>query len=366
MKLLFCISDKEINFTGGRFMQLLYRLSDHNVTVISNSDRVLGHIGPGIENINKVFVKPQEYVWTMQQRDKFAKKFINAFHDIKLCDDMAMWKAEGFDDYLWNVSQFVYPEIEGQYDLMIIPSFSQEDSPGHLIDEFFTSMIFKAKNNNIPIMIINILPSQFISQLLPKFCDYFCVKSQSEKEFLINEYNISENKIFIFTYKPDNYAIDSIEDPFKHYLFKTIQPSRSELNIVLMNHVQKRNELKETVKTIAETGIKFNLFFCMLNYAVKELHEYDIIRELLIPDFSKYIKQIQFIDIIDLTQVLISMDCLITMNYMTISRWCELYNIPHIIYENNEQLKHKLNEIFQNKQKQIGLEDAIKQSLSIL
>ena len=100
MNILFLISEREITLTGGRFLQLLYRLDKHNVTVASNSKRVLNHCDPNLKYITKILVNPQEYQWTMQQRDKFAKKFINSFHDINLCDGMKMWKAEAFDDYL--------------------------------------------------------------------------------------------------------------------------------------------------------------------------------------------------------------------------------------------------------------------------
>ena len=88
MNILFLISEREIILTGGRFLQLLYRFDKHTVTVASNSPRVLNHCDPNLKFITKVLVQPQEYLWTMTQRDKFAKKFINSFHDIKLCDDM--------------------------------------------------------------------------------------------------------------------------------------------------------------------------------------------------------------------------------------------------------------------------------------
>lgn len=100
MKILFLISEREITLTGGRFLQLLHRLGDYQVTVASNSEKVLAHCDTKLTNISKVFVKHQEHTWSMQQRDKFAKKFINAFHKVKLCDNMSMWKAEAFDDYL--------------------------------------------------------------------------------------------------------------------------------------------------------------------------------------------------------------------------------------------------------------------------
>lgn len=357
MNILFLISEREIILTGGRFLQLLYRFDKHTVTVASNSPRVLNHCDPNLKFITKVLVQPQEYLWTMTQRDKFAKKFINAFHDIKLCDDMPMWKAESFDDYLWNVSQFVYPQIEGKFDLILMPAPSKDEAPPHLVDEFYTSQLFKAKTEKIPIMGLEILPIQSIPVLSPKILDYFIVKSKESKEYLINNYQFNTDKIFVIDYKPDNYSLTTIEDTFKHYLFKTIQPPRDSLNLVLMNHVQKRDQLKATVKTLSEISVKVNLTMCLINYAVKELHEMEIIKELLIPDFSKYFKQISFVDISDLPQSLISMDCFITMNHMTIFDWCDRYEIPYVVY--GETLKEELEAIWKLKKQQIGLSNVM-------
>ncbi len=177
MKILFCVSDKEIILTGGRFMQLLYRLQGHEITVCSNSEKVLNNCDPKLEYTKKVLLKPQETIWSMQQRDKFCKKFINAFHEIRLAEDMAMWKAEAFDDYLWNVSQFIYPQIEDKFDYAIFPIPSQEEAAGHLIDEFFTSQIFKCKEEGIKIIGLELLPIQFVPKLFPKIFDFFFVKS---------------------------------------------------------------------------------------------------------------------------------------------------------------------------------------------
>lgn len=214
---------------------------------------------------------------------------------------------------------------------------------------------------------IELLPVQFIPVIFPKVYKYFCIKTESGKQHLMDNFGIDKNNIFVVNYKPDNYALDSIEDIFKHYLFKTNMPPRNEFNIVLMNHVQMRDELKETVKVLSEftnsLGIKLNLIFGTINYAVKELHEAEIIRDLLMPDFSKYVKEIQFVDISDLPQVIVSMDCFISMSYMTIFGWANKYNIPCVVYNNSENLKNELQIIWQNKQKQIGLSDAIKEAL---
>lgn len=361
VKILFLISDREVVLTGGRFLQLLYRLEKHQVTIASNSPKVLNHCDPKLTFVNKVLVKPQEYIWTMQQRDKFTKKFINAFHDIKLCDDIPMWKAEAFDDYLWNVSQFVYPQIEGQFDLILMPVPSKEEAPPHLVDEFYTSQLFKAKTENIPVCGLEMLPIQFCPVFFPKIFDYFVVKSVQSAEYLTNNYDFNMDKVWVINYTPDNYSLETIEDPFKHYLFKTVQPPRNELNVVVMNHVQKRDELKTVVKSLSELSVKVNIVMGLINYAVKELHEMEIVRDLLMPDFSKYFKHISFVDITDLPQLLISMDCFISMNHMTIFNWCDQYNIPYLVYDETESLKVQLENIWKLKKQQIGLQDIMEQ-----
>jgi len=356
MNILFLISEREISITGGRFLQTLYRLKDHTVTIASNSEKVLNNCDPRLENVKRILVKPQEFAWTMQQRDKFAKKFINAFHDLYLCDDMKMWKAEAFDDYLWNVSQFVFPQIEGDFDLLLLSVPSKVESPPHFVDEFFTAQIFKAKQQNIPICGIEILPIENMPILHEHIFDYYIVKSHKSLRYLENT-PISYGDIFLCDYKPDNYSLETIEDIFKHFLFKTVQPERTALNVVLMNHTQKREELKEIVKVLSELPFKVNLTIGLINYAVKELHEMEIIRDLLMPSIKEYFTKITFCDISDLPQTLISMDCLISLSPMTLFKWCDNYNIPYIVYEDSKNLKINLDKIYVNKRNQMGFED---------
>ena len=274
---------------------------------------------------------------------------------------MSMWKAEAFDDYLWNVSQFVYPPIEGNYDLVLCPTPSQEESSGHVIDEFFTVQLFKAKRDNTPICGIEILPVQFIPNLFPKIFDYFFIKTQEGKQFLVDKFKINSSKVFVSTYKPDTYTMNSIEDVYEHYLFKTVQPPRNELNVLLMNHVQQRDEMKDAVKALSELPVKVNLIFGLINYAVKELHENEIIKELLMPDFGKYFKEIKFVDVREIPQMLISMDAFISMNYMTLFNWCKKYNIPCVVYDNPTNFKKELTAIWAFKKEQIGLSNVIGQ-----
>lgn len=362
-KILFLITEKEITLTGGRFNQLINRIHDKcDVTVASNSLKVLNHIDPKLK-VKKVMKKHSEYPWTMIQRDLFAKKFVNAFSDIVFPGtDMPLWKAEGFDDYLWNVSQFVYEQVEGQYDLMIMPSPSLEESPGHLMDDFLTVQLFKAHKEQIPIVGLEVLSVRSIPHIFLKLFNKFVVKSQESKDILVNK-GIAQENIFLLSYPPDNYALESLEDSYKHYLFKKDPPDRNKLNVILMNHVQMRDGLKESVKVFGTMSFPVDFYFCQINYAVKEIHESEIIRDLLLPDFTKYYKEIKLFDITELPQLLISMDAIISMVPMQIFDWCDKYNIEHLVYFNEESLQKDLERIYNQKQKQIGFADVITQTI---
>jgi len=363
-KILFLISDKEVTLTGARIFQLLPDLTkDYEVTVATNEPAILRHIKPDLPNYKGIVCKPQEAVWNMKQRDKFAKKFISSFHDIKFPNtDMPMWKAEAFDDYLWNVSQYIYPQVEGQFDLVLAPTPSLEEPPGHLVDEFFTAQYFKVKEQKIPIMGYEVLPIQFLPLLHNYLFDYFAVKSNSSVNHLKNN-GIESSKIFECTYPFDNYCIDSVEDTFKHFLFKATKPKRNEFNITVMNHVRLRDELKAVFKILGSLEIPVNVNFGLINYAVKEIHEIEILRDVMIPEFQKHIKKMTMFELPEATSVLISSDCFVTCAYMTLYRWCDKYNIPIVKYEDENQLRKILLAIWDDKKKQIGIVDAVNKAM---
>ena len=360
MNILFLVSEKEMHLTGARVFQLIYSLvPEHHVTVATNDKKVSTMIPPNIPNFDGIIVKAQEVAWTMRQRDKFARKFINAYKDIKFPgSDIFLWKSEGFDDYLRNVSNFLFPGVEGQYDATFIPIPAVDEPWGSMIDEFYTAQIFKCKKEGIPLIGLELTPIRFCPPLFFYVFDHFAVKSY-ESNMYLQQRGVPSEKITQLTYSPDNYALSTIEDAFKHYIFKQKRFPREELNIVLMNHVRKRDELKATVEVIGQLPFKINLFFCLINYAVKDIHEQEVLRDVMMSEFKKHVKQILLTDIMDLPQILISSDLFISMSYLVVFEWCKLYRIPYHNYIDKQTLKTKLESIWIEKQKQKGIADIL-------
>ncbi|MDD5007462.1 MAG: hypothetical protein PHU49_12190 [Syntrophorhabdaceae bacterium] len=354
-KIIFPIGERELGITGKRLIELLKGLAGDSIhidvyTHSSDIHETVREKTSTIKTIKHILMKNEFRFWTMIQRDSFAKTFIRLNHDLVVPGtDFKFWKQVGFDDFLWNVSSDIFPAMSGSYDLMLFPIPSTDETPSVLTDVFYTHTIFFAKENKIPIVGIQIFPVFDMPPIFLKMLDYFIVKEDYEKRYLIAK-GIDEQKVFIVDAMKDNYCISTVEDTYKNLVFdETIHVDKDSLGIVVVNHPRNRQQLYEIFEVISQSGIKTDVFFTFTNYAVRNLHEKDVFNALTRPVMDREIKKYYSLNTGNLVNVVMISDVVIATTYLVSLGFAIKYQKGGIIYNPLKKSHPHLNDtIFTN------------------
>lgn len=336
-KILFPIGEREFFATGERLANLVLRITDasYRVDIVTYKDYLADKLKQKFEGNRLVTVSllsPEFRFWTMAQRDNFAKDFIKLNYDIITPGtDMKFWKQVAFDDFLWHVSASVFPAITEHYDLVLfpIPSLEEYNGPG---DIFSTNILFYAKDNNVPVTAIQVFPIYDIPPIFPRLMDYFIVKEEYEKEYLKGA-GVKEERIFVLTDIKDSYCISTVEDPYKNMIFEEqVYPDKDTMSIVVVNHSRNRLQICQILEAIGELNIKKLVFFCFLNFAVKELHEKDVFKDMIEPCLKKNIKHYATVEAGGLIKALMISDMIVATSYIVPLTFAQRYNKTGVVY----------------------------------
>lgn len=382
LRILFPIGDREVNATEGRILRLLKRLADdgHSIDLMTCMDDIFQRACDQFAkspNIKPILVKREERFWTMTQRDSFAKAFIALTHDMILPGtDMKYWKLVGFDDFLWNVSPGVYPPIEEKYDLVLKPIPSLAESPSNSVDALYTQVIHYAKHNNIPLAGIQVYPSYDVPPLYPYLMDHFIVSEPNERGQYL-EFGVSADRIHLITDLHDGYCMSTIQDVYKNLMFeKDFVHSDKGLYVAVVNNGRNRTQIYDIIDTISSVKFPKKVFFCLLNYAVKELHENDIFNDLIKPRLEKGIGNYGLVESGGLIKALMMCDVILSTSYIVPLSFAKRYEKKGVVYnpllernlhvsdidyvDTKEALSQLLRDSYREKQSKRTFGDAIK------
>jgi len=346
-RILFPVGRRESLATEKRLLKYPKRLAEYGYTVdiLVNDDKTKEastELYSNKKGINIIRAKNEERFWTMVQRDSFAKSFIKLYHDIVVPGtDFKFWKQVAFDDFLWHVSSHVYPRITEEYDLIIFPIPSFSEPPIASDDVFYSNVIFYAKENNVPIVGLQIYPIYDIPPIFTGIIDFFIVKEEYEKNYY-KDLGISDEKIHIIEEISDNYCIATVEEPYKNLIFQgNISLAKDCLGIIIMNNSKNRTQIHAIIETLATLNIKKSVFFAFLNYTVKQLHENDVFDDLIAPVLRNKIGKYHRVEAGSTIKALMSCDVIIATSYVLPLSFAGEYGKTGIVYNPlKEEIPH--------------------------
>ncbi|MEW6417020.1 MAG: hypothetical protein AB1480_02740 [Nitrospirota bacterium] len=340
-RILFPIGEREMLATQGRLMYLPERIASPDVTVdiITYSNEVFektGNFWKNNNNINVVLSDPNPLVIPADFRDNLVKIFIPQIKDILIPDtDLSLWKVAAFDDFRGHISSFTFPDLKGDYDLMLLPFPSFDEPPPDKSDAFYSTIIFLAKERGIPIVALQIYPVFNTPVLFVKIADYFIVKSEFERQYY-EQRGIEKGKIFILNDIKDCYCLDTIEDVYKNLLFdeqiKKIELTSDELVVLIINHPRFRAQIKEILKLLGSLNTPKTVFFLKRGYHVRDLSEDQIINDLIREDLKRIKGRFFIAEDGSLVTLLMLSDLIISTSYIIPLQFASKYNKVAVVF----------------------------------
>jgi len=337
-RILFPLGHREIVATGERIVNIPRFLvtSGFDVDVMTYredifeiAEKKLGQI----EGINIQLTIQEERFWTMVERDSFTKTFIKLNHDLEIPDfALKYWKLVGFDDFLWNFAPMVFPKLQQKYDVILFPIPSFNEPPALRCDVFFTNIIYHANEFKIPIVGLQVYPVFDIPPIYPYILDDVVVKTENEKEFYLDA-GLDESHVNMIDELRETYSLSTIEDSYQQLaLSDDIAIDSDELSIVIINHARNRQQLHEMINTISDLQIPMTVFFCLLDYTVKELHELDIYNDITKPLLQKAFGNFYTVEPGGIISALMISDVIISTIYMIPLAFANKHNKLGLVY----------------------------------
>ena len=337
-RILFAVAGRDSGVTHHRLLQLAKSLAavKYDVDVVT-CDEALVEECKGLfddyPSVRFAHLRQDDRFWTMVQRDAFAKTFIKLNHDLVIPGvDLKFWKMTGFDDFLWNTSSSMFPDITEHYDAVMMPIPSFGEGPSNSCDVFYTHVIFHAKQNGIPVIGLQVFPIYDIPPIFPRLVDHMLVKDDMEKAYY-HDLGFTPDRVTVIDDVKDNYCLSTIQDSYRNLTIDNeFEVPRDAIGIVVVNHSRNRSQLYDVLEVIGELDKPKSLFFVLLNYSVKELHEKDIFEDLVQPLLNKNIKTYYTVEQGAMIKSLMLCDVIVATNYIVPLSFAGQYGKCGIVY----------------------------------
>lgn len=292
-RILLPLARIDFDATQGRVLGLVSRLanagayldvmSHHEDTIATARQRLAD-----IANVRVLHNPSQQVFWTPQRRDDIVRAFIKDNADLCIPGTgIPYWKTAAFDDFRGHVSAHTFDELERNYDLILVPMPSIDESPALEADVLVSNCFFHAKEHGIPVAGLQIYPALQAPRLNMRLLDYLIVRSGQEAA-VYRRAGVAEDKLRVLSDAKDVYCLTPVEDVYLNLLFdERIKIEKNELFIVIMNHSRYRAQIIEVIKAIGKLPFPAVVCFVKVLFEVRDLHEDQIYEELIRPHLDK-------------------------------------------------------------------------------
>ena len=318
-KLLLLLDQRILPFTQGRFIKIVRDLErEFDLSVATNKPQSAKYLASRLSKSKVFCCSEAEKPLMMKDRDAHTKKFIQTFHDINLpTTDFPFWKMVAFDDFLWNFSTHLSAPVPDKFDAMLMPFPSYEDSAPSNADLFYSANLYKAREGGTPIFGFPMFHPAHNSVLY---------------KFIFDDVLNVEDPV-------DQYCLSTVEDPYKNYWLQSPLP-KDKVNVLIMNHVNQREQLKSILNIILSLPVPVTISICLLNYAVKELHEQEIFKDIFYPVLKDKIKEISFIMLKGMPRMIACADAFITTRETALASFAQNLGTTVFVGESEVNAKH--------------------------
>ena len=337
-RLLLAVGERELAATSFRLLQYPIRLANlgYKVDVMTYGKGMKEKFDETYKNapdINIITVEAEDRFWTMRQRDGFAKTFIKHYSDVIIPDtDFRYWKGSAFDDFLWHVSRNTLPRIEGKYDAVLLTVPSAFERPKEICDVFYTNVVYYCKQNNVPLVGMQLYPVTDLPPIYLNIPDYWIVGEPLKRQYFTDQ-GISQDRVLLIDDLRDNYCISSVDDPYKALAMDYVVPiPKDTLAIAVLNHPANRVQIKEIIEVLGRLNCNKTVLYMFVGMSVRELSEKDVFEDLIAPELRKNVGSYYTVDQEGIVRTMMSCDAVISTNYITPLSFMSSYGKTSVIY----------------------------------
>ena len=337
-QLLFAFGEREINATSGRILFYPQRLAaaGYGVEVVTHDQAVqekLAEHYAACDGIKVKVVAQEDRFWTMQQRDGFAKTFIDLYHDIIIPGtDMAFWKTAAFDDFLWHVSRVVQEPIQGRFAAAFMPVPSAFERPREACDVFYSNVVYYCKQNRVPLVGMQISPVTDVPDIFHGIPDYWLVNSSTKVRYF-KDRGIAPKRVLQLHSLRDAHCLDTVDDPLRSLvLHESLELGKERLVVTLVNHPSNRMQIKDIVRVLGGLPCPVLVFFIFVGVSVRELTEKSVFEDLVARDFRQNDVEYFTVEGGGLTRAMMLSDAVLATSYVTPLSVAVKYGKEGIVY----------------------------------
>jgi hypothetical protein len=380
MKILIPLSKWDVNTSTNRLKLLpaLLRNYGHDIEVVTTSLDLKDDLIKENNGLKVYMPESISFPDSFKFRDDLVKTFIQRTIDINIPNtNLPFWKVTAFDDFRGHIVPHSYRTPIMNYDLILIPLPSFEDPMPDTDDIFYTHLFSEAKSRGVKIVFFQLFPVHAAPMLFLRFGDYYILRSQFERDFLIKK-GLELRKIRILTHPIDIYLTSLIADPYMDLVLDKLSPQRDTLNVSIINHAKYRPQIREVLALLNSLKTRMTLNFIKRNYTIRNLSETEIVGEILdqeltdknnidlnLTDTSAMAKTVMSSDIIISPFFLNALNLAVTYNKSAIihNKWFKGALMPKGISVTSTvaELRGEIDKVIEEKNSYISISDILKE-----
>lgn len=372
----------DVDATQGRYLWLVRRLAEagYAVDVMTHAEEVEQRAREQLNSVANVKVirnKAKQVYWPPHRRDDIVKTFIKQNSDLIVPGtDLPYWKTAAYDDFRGHVSSYTFDPLDPDYDLVMASFPSVDEPPAMEADVLLSTALFHAREHGIPLAGIQIYPARQCPRNYQRLFDHLIVRNEDERNYYVHS-GIAPESLWVLSDPRDNYAVTTIEDTYRNFMYDESLPSRKEeLGIVIVNNARFRAQVIQAITAIGECPFAKTLCFVKLKYEIREISEDQIFDELVKPHLDALGREYYIADITSVPKLAMVFDVMIATTFIAPLTFARNYGKGAVVFNplrvhageeqgvsllsRTRDLKEYLTTLYASKQRTTGIVDAVR------
>lgn len=337
-RVLMIVNRVDLEATQNRVLLLAVALARAGVRVelMTHNEDAAGMMRERVANVENMQVThnpPKPIYWNPQHRDDIVRGYLKQNSDLTIPGtDMRYWKCSAFDDFRGHVSAHTYTELGTGYDAIMVAVPSVDEALAIEADVLMSNCLFHAREHGIPTIGLQINPARQAPRIYQKLLDHFVVRSEQEKQLHVRN-GVSPDRVSVITDPKDRYCIETIEDVYRGMSLDDRVPNHpDELFVTILNHSKYRAPIIQAINVIGKLPFPATVCLVKVLFEVRDLHEDQVIDELIKPHLEKLKKQYYLTDVGALSKMLMISDVMVSTTYVTPVSFAAKYAKGAVVY----------------------------------
>ena len=218
-QVLFAIGDADWKYTRGKIRHLVERVATRGpwqVSVASHSDEICQAFTT--QDIQTFCLPGRHLPLSPEQTISMTDLMIRLTRDVTLPNSrLPLWKVMAMDDYLGSLDVFSYASLPIRPDIVVYPLMGVDNNTA-AASHFYSTILLEANTAQVPILGLEVSPLGNRQTLGASLADYYAVKSEFSRSFVLAQELASGDQTFILS-PTEQYLLTCREDQYMNDFF---------------------------------------------------------------------------------------------------------------------------------------------------